>query len=190
MVDEHIVRSVPHERIGLFIDGPHLFEAAQALNIYIDYAKLLGLYQAEGHVVRAFYYNTVLPERDNTACWKLYEWLDYNGYTTLIKQAREFIADNGVRRVKNGLEIDMAVDMVEMAPYLDHAVLFSGLGDLRRVVETLQRKGVRVTVVSTIRSPTPMAAWELRRRADRYQDLFNLAPLIARERHRTVEGGA
>ena len=188
MVDEHLVRYIPRERIGLFIDGVHLLEAARALNVFIDYGKLLAHYQAWGQVVRAFYYNAILPGRDNTACRKLYEWLDYNGFTTAIKQAKEFIDDHGGRRVKNGLEIDMALDMIEMAPYLDHVVLFSGLGDLRRPVETLQRKGVRVTVVSTIHSPTPMAAGELRRQADRFDDLFDLAPLFAREhRHITEE---
>ncbi|MEA2756755.1 MAG: hypothetical protein QOJ54_3044 [Aliidongia sp.] len=183
MVDEPLVRYIPRERIGLFIDGVHLLEAARALNVFIDYGKLLAHYQAGGQVVRAFYYNAILPGRDASPGRKLHEWLDYNGFTTAIKQAKEFIDDNGSRRVRNGLKIDM----VEMAPYLDHVVLFSGLGDLRRPVETLQRKGVRVTVVSTIHSPTPMAAGELRRQADRFDDPFDLAPLFARAHRHIVE---
>jgi uncharacterized LabA/DUF88 family protein len=186
MIEEHIVRYVPRERIGLFIDGQYIFEAARSLNIHIDYEKFLKYFQTKGHVVRAFYYNAMLPGQEDAPCWDFYEWLDHNGYTTHIKQAREFIDENGVRKVKHGLEVDIVVDMIEMAPYLDHAVLCAGQGDLRRVVEAVQRKGLQVTVVSTVRAPTAMAAWELRRRADHFDDLFDLAPLITRDRRPAV----
>jgi len=69
---------------------------------------------------------------------------------------------------------------MEMAQYLDHVVLFSGDGDFRRLVEAVQRKGVRVTVVSTVRSQPPMVADELRRQADLFVELEDLQPDIAR----------
>jgi uncharacterized LabA/DUF88 family protein len=171
---------ISRERIGLFIDGWHLFEAACALKLQIDYGKLLHYFQARGHVVRAFYYNASLPGPEGARGKALYRWLDCHGYTITIKEARSFIDNKGIRRVKNHLEVDMVVDMIEMAPYLDHIVLFSGLGDLGRAVETVQRKGARVTVVSTVRTAAPMAAWSLRHLADRFDDLADLAPLIAR----------
>jgi uncharacterized LabA/DUF88 family protein len=84
------------------------------------------------------------------------------------------------------MDIELAVDAMEMASYLDHLVLFSGDGDFRRLTEALQRKGLRVTVVSTIRTQPPMIADELRRQADTFLDLNELAPFIAREHRAAV----
>jgi uncharacterized LabA/DUF88 family protein len=67
-----------------------------------------------------------------------------------------------------------------MAAHMDHAILFSGDGDFRRLVEAVQRRGVRVSVVSTIRSSPPMASDDLRRQADSFVELQDLAPNIAR----------
>ena len=78
------------------------------------------------------------------------------------------------------MDIELAIDVMEMAQYLDHVVLFSGDGDFRRLVEAVQRKGVRVTVVSTVRSQPPMVADELRRQADVFVELEDLADDIAR----------
>lgn len=176
MAEEPIIQDAPQDQIGLFIDGRHLYEAAVATKIKIDYKKLLGLYQAEGKVVCAYYYNAVLPEPDTPTGWPLFDWLDCNGYITRIKQARTFIDHKGIRQVKNGLTADIVHDMLVMAPDLTHIVLYSGQSDLCQVVDTVRRKRVRVTVVST----ESMIAVALRLRADRYIDLIELAPLITR----------
>ena len=78
------------------------------------------------------------------------------------------------------MDIEIAVDMMEMADKLDHIVLFSGDGDFHSLVAAVQRKGVRVTVVSTIRSQPPMVADELRREADSFVELQDLIPDIQR----------
>jgi uncharacterized LabA/DUF88 family protein len=70
--------------------------------------------------------------------------------------------------------------MLEIAERIDHVVLFSGDGDFRRLVEAVQRKGVRVTIVSTIRTQPPMVADELRRQADTFLELQELMPQIQR----------
>jgi uncharacterized LabA/DUF88 family protein len=81
------------------------------------------------------------------------------------------------------MDIELAIDMLEMAPYIDHAVLFSGDGDFRRLVEAVQHRGVRVSVVSTIRSSPPMVSDDLRRQADAFIELQDLAPTISRNHH-------
>ena len=78
------------------------------------------------------------------------------------------------------MDIELAIDVMEMAPYLDHIVLFSGDGDFRRLVEAVQRKGLRVSVVSTVRSQPPMVADELRRQADNFVELMDLQDTIGR----------
>jgi uncharacterized LabA/DUF88 family protein len=170
----------PQERVGLFIDGSNLYAAARALGFDIDYKRLLDLFRNNGRLVRAFYYTALLDDQEYSPIRPLVDWLDYNGYTMVTKPTKEFTDAMGRRKIKGNMDIELAIDVMEMAPYLDHVVLFSGDGDFRRLVEAVQRKGIRVTVVSTIRSSPPMVADELRRQADTFLELQELAPSIQR----------
>jgi uncharacterized LabA/DUF88 family protein len=170
----------PQERIGLFIDGSNLYAAARALNFDIDYKRLLELFASKGHLIRAFYYTALIEDQEYSPIRPLIDWLDYNGYAMVTKPTKEFTDASGRRKIKGNMDIELAIDVMEMAEHLDHVVLFSGDGDFRRLVEAVQRRGVRVTVVSTIRSQPPMVADELRRQADNFVELQELQPLIAR----------
>jgi uncharacterized LabA/DUF88 family protein len=170
----------PNERIALFIDGSNLYAAAKGLGFDIDYKNLLQLFSDNGKLIRAFYYTALLEDQDYSPIRPLVDWLDYNGYTMVTKAAKEFTDSNGRRKIKGNMDIELAVDMLEMADRIDHFVLFSGDGDFRRLVEAVQRKGARVTVVSTFRSSPPMVADELRRQADNFVELQDIAPKIAR----------
>jgi uncharacterized LabA/DUF88 family protein len=169
-----------HNRIALFIDGSNLHATARTLGFDIDYRRLRNEFESRGELLRAFYY-TCLIEGQNTSVVKpLIDWLDYNGYTVVTKTTKEFIDGNGRRRAKGKMEIELTVDAMEMAEQIDEMVLFSGDGDYRRLVEAIQRRGVRVTVVSTISSQPSMIADELRRQADTFTDLLTLKPHIIR----------
>ena len=170
----------PRERVALFIDGANLYAAAQALDIEIDYKRLLNLFSSNSQLVRAVYYTALIEDQKNSPIRPLVDWLDYNGYTMVTKPAKEFTDSSGRRKIKGNMDIELAIDVMEMADKLDHVVLFSGDGDFRRLVEAVQRKGVRFTVVSTQQSVPPMVADELRRQADKFLDLRDMAPLIAR----------
>lgn len=170
----------PQERIGLFIDGSNLYAAAKALNFDIDYKRLLELFAAKGHLIRAFYYTALIEDQEYSPIRPLIDWLDYNGYTMVTKPTKEFTDAFGQRKIKGNMDIELAIDVMEMAEHLDHVVLFSGDGDFRRLVEAIQRRGVRVTIVSTIRSKPPMVADELRRQADHFVELLDLQPTIQR----------
>jgi uncharacterized LabA/DUF88 family protein len=170
----------PQERIGLFIDGSNLYAAAKALAFDIDYKRLLELFAAKGHLIRAFYYTALIEDQEYSPIRPLIDWLDYNGYTMVTKPTKEFTDAFGQRKIKGNMDIELAIDVMEMAEHLDHVVLFSGDGDFRRLVEAIQRRGVRVTVVSTIRSKPPMVADELRRQADNFLELLDLQPSIQR----------
>ncbi len=173
----------PTDRIALFIDGANLYSAARSLNIDIDYKKLLDEFRKRGVLTRAYYYTAIVEEQEYSPIRPLVDWLDYNGFTMVTKPARRYVdSATGQSRTKGNMDMEIAVDMLEMAAHLDHAVLFSGDGDFRRVVEAVQRKGVRVTVVSTVRSQPPMAADELRRQADTFVDLADLIAIVGRPR--------
>ncbi len=171
----------PQERIALFIDGSNLYAAARALGFDIDYKRLLQQFASKGHLIRAFYYTALLEDQEYSPIRPLVDWLDYNGYTMVTKPTKEFTDATGRRKIKGNMDIELAIDMMEMIDHLDHVVLFSGDGDFRRLVEAVQRRGRRVTVVSTVRSQPPMVADELRRQADVFLELQDLAPMIARD---------
>ncbi len=171
----------PQERIALFIDGANLYAAARALGFDIDYKRLLEEFASQGRLIRAFYYTALLDDQDYSPIRPLVDWLDYNGYTMVTKPTKEFTDATGRRKIKGNMDIELALDVLEMADHLDHVVLFSGDGDFRRLVEAVQRRGVRVSVVSTLRSQPPMVADELRRQADCFIELLDIASLIERQ---------
>lgn len=168
------------EKLAVFIDGSNLYAAARALEFDIDYRLLLNWAGSKGRLVRAFYYTALMEDQEYSPLRPLVDWLDYNGYTMVTKPAREFIDSQGRRKVKGNMDIELAIDMMEMADHVDHIILFSGDGDFRRLVEAVQRKGVRVTVISSIKSTPPMVSDDLRRQADHFLDLETLAPEIQR----------
>jgi uncharacterized LabA/DUF88 family protein len=168
-------------RTALFIDGANLYSTAKALGFDIDYKRLLKEFQSHGTLVCAFYYTAVIEDQEFSAVRPLLDWLAYNGFTVVTKPTKEFIDANGHRKVKGNMDIELAVNAMELADHVDHVVLFSGDGDFRSLVEAVQRRGVRVTVVSTISSQPPMIADELRRQADVFTDLVELQSKLGRD---------
>src|ERR1700735_220533 len=169
------------ERIALFIDGANLYASAKSLGFDIDYKRLLREFQSKGRLIRAFYYTALVEDQEYSSIRPLVDWLDYNGYAVVTKAAKEFVDSTGRRKVKGNMDIELAVDAMEMADHLDHIVLFSGDGDFRSLVEAVQRKGVRVSVVSSNTTQPAMVADELRRQADEFIDLVQLAGKIGRD---------
>jgi uncharacterized LabA/DUF88 family protein len=183
-------RFYPEERVALFIDGANLHAAARALGFDIDYKRLLKYFQEQCRLIRAFYYTALIEDQEYSPLRPLVDWLDYNGFTMVTKPTKEFTDAMGRRKIKGNMDIELAIDVLEMSAHLDHVVLFSGDGDFRRLVEAVQRRGVRVSVVSTVRSQPPMVADELRRQADVFVELSDLAPEIARQHAPRGQGAA
>jgi len=111
----------------------------------------------------------------------LVDWLDYNGYSVVTKPTKEFTdAVTGRRKIKGNMDIEIAVDIMNMSGLINHVVLFSGDGDFRSLVEAVQRKGCRVTVISTMATKPPMVADDLRRQADMFVEILELRDVIGR----------
>ncbi|HVJ32430.1 MAG TPA: NYN domain-containing protein [Terriglobia bacterium] len=179
-----VTRFYPQERVALFIDGANLHAAARALGFDIDYKRLLRYFQDQCHLIRAFYYTALVEDQEYSPLRPLVDWLDYNGFTMVTKPTKEFTDATGRRKIKGNMDIELAIDVMEMAAHLNHIVLFSGDGDFRRLVEAVQRRGLRVSIVSTVRSSPPMVADELRRQADHFIDLDDIAPMVSRQNAR------
>jgi uncharacterized LabA/DUF88 family protein len=171
----------PREKIALFIDGANLYATAKSLGFDIDYKRLLQEFQGKGYLLRAYYYTALAEDQEYSSIRPLIDWLDYNGYTVVTKPTKEFVDVAGRRKIKGNMDIELAVDVIQMAETMDHIVLFSGDGDFRSLVEAVQRKGRKVSVVSTLSTQPPMIADELRRQADHFIDLISLQAKIGRD---------
>ena len=170
----------PREKIVLFIDGANLYATSKAIGIDIDYRRLLADFNARAYLLRANYYTALVEDQEYSSIRPLIDWLDYNGFTVVTKPAKEFTDATGRRKIKGNMDIELCIDALELAPFYDHMVLFSGDGDFTALVAALQRKGKRVTVVSTLTTSTPMISDELRRQADFFLDVAELAKTVGR----------
>ncbi|SDN16243.1 NYN domain-containing protein [Afipia sp. GAS231] len=169
------------DKIALFIDGANLYATCRALGFDVDYKRLLKEFQSRGTLLRAFYFTTIIEDQEYTSVRPLIDWLDYNGYTVVTKLTKEFIDASGRRKVKGSMNIELAVQAMDLADHVDRMFLLSGDGDFRPLLEAVQRRGVHVTVVSTIVSQPPMVADDLRRQADAFIDLVELKPTLGRD---------
>jgi uncharacterized LabA/DUF88 family protein len=171
----------PREKMALFIDGANLYATAKSLGFDIDYRRLLAEFQSKGYLLRAYYYTALAEDQEYSSIRPLIDWLDYNGYTVITKPTKEFVDASGRRKVKGNMDIELAVHVMEIVEHFDHLILFSGDGDFRSLVEAVQRKGRKVTVVSTLTTQPPMIADELRRQADYFVDLSTLQSKVGRD---------
>ena len=168
------------EKIALFIDGANLYAASRNLGFDIDYRKMLTFFQKKAYLLRAYYYTALIEDQEYSSIRPLIDWLDYNGYRVVTKPAKEFTDPSGRRKVKGNMDIELAIDAMELVETVDHFVLFSGDGDFRSLVDALQRKGRKVSVVSTLSTQPPMISDDLRRQADHFIDLTSLKADIGR----------
>jgi uncharacterized LabA/DUF88 family protein len=175
------------ERLALFIDGANLYATAKSLGFDIDYRRLLGFFRKRSRLIRAIYYTALMEDAEYSPIRPLIDWLDYNGYRVVTKPAKEFTDSLGRRKVKGNMDIELAIDVMQLADSLDHIVLFSGDGDFRSLIQAVQAKGKRTSVVSTLTTRPPMVADELRRQTDQFIDLADLREEIGREPNERIE---
>ena len=169
------------ERVALFIDGANLYAASKALDFDIDYRKLLDYFSSRSHLLRANYYTLLSEDQDYSPLRPLVDWLDYNGFHVITNPIREYTDYQGRRKTKGTIGIDMTVDAMEMVGKIDHAVIFTGDTDFQSLVHAVQKQGMRVTIISTIKTNPSMIADELRRQADHFLDITELQPSISRK---------
>lgn len=176
------------QKIVLFIDGANTFSAMKNLGINCDWRRVLTYFNKIGVVVSAYYYTAMHVDKEDDPVVPLTDFLDYNGFLVVSKDVKEFYDEaTGRRKIKGNMDVELCVDAMTLAPSIDHMVLFSGDGDFRALVEAIQKRGVFVTVVSTIKTQPPMIADELRRQASRFLDIIEMEQYIRREREGVIE---
>ncbi len=172
----------PDERIALFVDGANFHSTSKSLDFDIDYKKMLELFKTKGRLIGAYYYTALLEKDDYSAIRPLIDWLDYNGYNVVTKPAKTYTDREGRSRIKGNMDIEMVVDMLELADHVDHIILCTGDGDFRAAVKAVQRKGTRVSVVSSMKTRPAMLSDDLRRQANAVIEVADMGELIGRPR--------
>ena len=152
------------ERVVILVDGANLFYAASALGIEVDYTKLLCRLTLNRRLVRAYFYTAV--DRNNDKQQGFLHWMRRHGYRVVAKDLLQL--PDGTK--KANVEVEIAIDMLALAPYCDTVVLLSGDGDLAYAVNAVAYKGVRVEVMSLF----SMTNDDLINVADRYVDLATI----------------
>jgi len=170
----------PNEKLAIFVDGANFYSTAKSLDFDIDYKSLLNYFSAKGRMIKAYYFTALRENDDFSPLRPLLDWLDYNGFHIVTKKAKTFTDRDGRTRIKGDMDVEIVVRMLELAPYVDHILLFSGDGDFRAAVEAVQKLGVRVTVVSSLAIKPSLLADELRRQADNFIEIDDLEREVGR----------
>jgi uncharacterized LabA/DUF88 family protein len=169
-----------NEKIAILIDGWNTSAAVKTAEVNIDYRKFLEFFGRIGRVMRANYYSAIPDDVDDAPIYKLLDFLEYNGFVVVTKPLKTFKDQQGRKRSKGSMDVEIAVDAMQMSDKIDHIVLMSGNGEFRHLIECLQRKGLKVTVVSTMRGASPIVADEIRRQADWFIDIADIKDSVSR----------
>lgn len=167
-------------RVAIFIDGVEFDETLRCIDGAVDYRKLLGAFQEHGRLLRAYYYAPT-DEQALISMRPLLDWLTYNGYQVRVKGDGEH-SERRSRQRSRSMSIELAVDVLELAPHLDTIVLITGDDAFKPLVAAVQARGITVSVVSTLKSKPAMVGNALRRQADEFIEIVSMLPRIALER--------
>lgn len=168
-------------KLAVFVDGANLYATGRALGFDVDFKRLLHEFCSRGQLVRAHYYTPISEDQDFSNLRSLIDWLAYNGFSVHARPTKEFTDPTGRRRFRGHMDVDLTVDALELADHIDQLFLFSGDIVFKALIAALQRRGVRVIVVSTIATQPAIVSDELRRQADDFIDLSDLRSRIERK---------
>lgn len=169
------------KRTAILVDGANNYAACKQLKFSMDYDKLLGL-DRWGEVVRPCYFTALPPKTEYSDLRKMVDHLEFHGWTVIQKPTKEWTNEEGGRKIKGNMDIELALAAIDIHSYVTDIALFTGDGDFRSLVEWLQRKAIRVTAYSTLgdTGQSPMIADELRRQVDCFVDLKDLKYALVR----------
>jgi len=160
-------------RIAIFIDGLNLFHTALQLGLEIDYVKLLCRLTQSSQLLRAFFYTGADSNNEKQQGFLL--WMRRNGYRVVAKDILP-VPENFK---KPNLNVEIAVDMITLAPYYDTAILVSGEGDLAYAVSAVCNLGARVEIIG-LQSTTSDRLIDV---ADDFIEFDNIKQYIQKDPH-------
>ena len=141
-------------RLALFLDLASLDVMSSYHGVRVAHGQLLERLTTKRRLVRAAAYGA--RDDDHPDSEQRLASLAAEGFKVIAKPLRR--RADGVRRASLG--VDMAVDVLELAPHLDELSLVTTDADFATLIEAVQRRGVRVEVVTSreIAAPALMDA--------------------------------
>lgn len=168
-------------RAALFIDGESLNEATKGLGNNVDFRKLRNVFDGRTRLLRAHYY-ALVPPREFVSIKPLLDWLSFNGYSVTEKSMKERVGRDGHVRMTGSIAIELTIDVLQAAPYVDTIVLVAGDSRYRPLVSEIQMQGVRVIALSTRAVKPAVISDDLLRQVDEFVELADLLPHISMSR--------
>jgi len=164
----------PNDRVAIFIDGENIHYSAKHMNMRLDYLKLCRHLAGPRRLVRSYFYTAVSSQSEGKI--DFINFLKLNGFKVVTKEIKSFNeTESGGRSVRSVLDMELAIDVLELAPTLDTVILCTGDGDFRPLVDALGRRGLHVEVCAL----REMTSTDLIAAADVYTDLGSLKDDIA-----------
>lgn len=157
------------ETVAALIDGQNNYFAMKALGWQMDFKKLRDWLLLSCRVHRMFYYSAVDESADFDPLIPVLDYMEYNGYRIVKKQAKFYHDAGGAVRGIKRVDVEITIDMLRLPASVDHVLLFSGDGSLVPSIRAAQDAGKRVTVLSTMEGG--IVSDDMRRVADQFIDL-------------------
>ena len=163
-----------NDRVAIFIDGENIHYSAKHLNMRLDYLKLCRKLAGSRRLVRSYFYTAVSNQSEGKI--DFINFLKLNGFAVVTKEIKSFNEmEGGGRNVRGLLDMEMAIDVLELSDHLDTVILCSGDGDFKPLVLALGRRGIHVEVCAL----REMTSTDLIAASDVYTDLATLKDEIA-----------
>ncbi|MEO0072682.1 MAG: NYN domain-containing protein [candidate division WOR-3 bacterium] len=160
-------------RIGVFIDIQNVQETFERQGKEVRYNALRRniILQNKGEESEYKFVAFVPYKRDDERRQRLIDALSFQGYRVVVKPVRERLDGS----VKANMDVDMVLEVLSMAEYLEHIILVTGDGDFVALVDWLSKRGKRITVIGLGRGYTSV---ELIRSADEYYNIDEMEGVI------------
>lgn len=137
-------------RLALYLDLASLDVMSSHHGVRVAHGQLLERLATKRRLVRAAAYGA--RDDDHPDSERRLASLAAEGFKVIAKPLRR--RADGVRRASLG--VDIAVDALELAPHVDELSLVTTDADFATLIEAVQRRGVRVEVVTSRDLAPPM----------------------------------
>jgi uncharacterized LabA/DUF88 family protein len=175
--------------IALLIDGAYVARAETTLGRKTDWADLIRRVDGDGRLRTIRLYAPVRRAAEPDGLAALIEAALPRGIRLVTHLEPSAGDGRRMHTLPSALIAEFAIDAVEQAQHLDELVIMSGDAMARRVVDWVQRKGVRVTIIAAQKHG--LIADRLRRQCDVFVDLGAVAARTERQpiRHAPTDSG-
>ena len=164
-------------KTAVFIDAANLENSVKSRGWWIDYKKLYMFFDQRTNLVTIRHY---CVRHNDERQDNFFTVLKRTGFKFITKPLKIITNDDKLKGHlrKANFDVEIAMDVAELADKFDTLILFSGDSDFDYLVKKLREKDKKVIVISTKHH----IARELIAGCNKYIDLKKLKPYIERKK--------